>query len=238
MFEREHHRDVALVLQALEPEVLAARHCYFGGGTAMALRHGEYRESMDIDFLVSDRDGYRDLRQMVGKLPGLAPLLRPGMAVELMRAVRTDQYGIRTQLKSGSSAIKFEIVFEARIALSVPAPDNAVCGVATLAPVDLAAEKLLANADRWADDAVFSRDIIDLAMMRAATPLLRVACTKAEGAYGTSVRDALSRAVAALGARPQRLDHCMKALKMTTTSKAALWQSLRRLPRVLPVAAP
>jgi len=32
LFERQHHRDVALVLQALDPEVLAGRRCYFGGG--------------------------------------------------------------------------------------------------------------------------------------------------------------------------------------------------------------
>ena len=235
MFERDHHRDVARVLQALDPEVLAARRCYFGGGTAMVLRHGEYRESIDIDFLVSDRDGYRNLRQMFGKSAGLAALLRPDMRVEVARSVRTDQYGIRTQLKGSGSVIKFEIVFEARIALSTPGPDDAVCGIATLAAVDLAAEKLLANADHWADDAVFSRDVIDLAMQRAATPLLRAACAKAEGAYGAAIRESLAKAIAALHARPTRLETCMKALTMTGISKAALWQALRRLPRVLPV---
>lgn len=234
MFEREHHRDIALVLQALDPEVLAARRCYFGGGTAMALRYGEYRESLDIDFLVSDRGGYRDLRQMLSTADGLRPLLRPGMAVEQTRAVRADQYGIRTQVRSGASAIKFEVVLEARVELSTPEVDDKVCGLSTLAPIDLAAEKLLANADRWADDGVFSRDVIDLAMQRAATPLLRAACAKAETAYGDAVRQSLSKAVDALRARPHRLETCMKTLSMSTVSKAALWQAIRRLPRVLP----
>lgn len=40
MFERPHHQRIAL-------------------------RHGEYRESVDIDFLVSDAAGYRELRQLV-----------------------------------------------------------------------------------------------------------------------------------------------------------------------------
>ncbi|MGZ5237564.1 MAG: nucleotidyl transferase AbiEii/AbiGii toxin family protein, partial [Caldimonas sp.] len=63
MFEREHHRRIAAILQALDAELLAASHCLFGGGTAMALRYGEYRESVDIDFLVSSQPGYRAMRQ-------------------------------------------------------------------------------------------------------------------------------------------------------------------------------
>ncbi|WP_255343899.1 nucleotidyl transferase AbiEii/AbiGii toxin family protein [Methylibium sp. T29-B] len=53
MFERPHHRRIATILAALDADVLVANDCLFGGGTAMALRYGEYRESVDIDFLVS-----------------------------------------------------------------------------------------------------------------------------------------------------------------------------------------
>ena len=111
-----------------------ARH--FGGGTAMALRYGEYRESMDVDFWISDLAGYRDLRQMTGNERGFLPIAHEGIEVELAREVRADQYGIRAQVRSGESTIKFEIMLAARI--------------------ELAAEKLLANADRWADDSVRS----------------------------------------------------------------------------------
>jgi nucleotidyltransferase AbiEii toxin of type IV toxin-antitoxin system len=38
------------------------------GGTAIAFRYGEYRESLDLDFPVSDRDGYRALRQRIKAL--------------------------------------------------------------------------------------------------------------------------------------------------------------------------
>lgn len=234
MFDRQHHRDVALVLQCLEPEVLAARHCYFGGGTAMALRYGEYRESVDIDFLVEDLAGYRELRQMLGGAAGLDPLVRAGMKLELAREVRADQYGIRTQVRSGTAAIKFEIVLEARIAFDAPGPEDQVCGIRMLAPVDLAAEKLLANADRWPDDAVFSRDLIDLAMQGGGAPLLRDACAKAEGAYGVAVRKALADAVEALRRRPQRLGECMTALGIDRVSKAQLWAKIRALPKLLP----
>src|SRR5881398_1391221 len=97
LFERAHHRDVALVLQSLDPQALSQRHCYFGGGTAMALRYGEYRESVDIDFIVSDLAGYRELRQMLRGGNDLQPIVREGIQVELAREIRADQYGIRTQ---------------------------------------------------------------------------------------------------------------------------------------------
>lgn len=238
MFEREHHRNIALVLQALQPDVLARRHCYFGGGTAMALRYGEYRESIDIDFLVSDRDGYRELRQLLGGRRGLGPLLREGMQLELAREVRADQYGIRTHVRSGGSTIKFEIVLEGRIDLEAPAAADMICGVQALTPLDLAAEKLLANADRWGDDAVFSRDLIDLAMQDADRKLLQAACAKAEAAYGASIRRSLSEAIERLRARPGRLHECTAALSITTVSPAQLWQRIRDLQRMLPPELP
>lgn len=233
MFEREHHRRVALVLQALEPDALSRRKCYFGGGTAMALLHGEYRESADIDFLVSDRDGYRDLRQLLGGVAGLDPIVRPEVRLELAREVRVDQYGIRTHVRSGATLIKFEIVFEGRIGLAPPAGTDRVCGLETLTPIDLAAEKLLANADRWRDDAVHHRDLIDLAMQALPRPALVQACRKAESAYGDSVRSSLAAAVQHLRDHPDRLGECMGALSIDGISKAQLWQAIRRIERSL-----
>jgi hypothetical protein len=106
--------------------------------------------------------------------------------------------------------------------------------VLTLAPIDLAAEKLLANADRWNDDSVYSRDLIDLAMQRADRALLQAACAKAEGAYGNSVRRSLAKAVEALQKSHGRLEQCMRALSITTVTKAQLWQAIRKLGRALP----
>ena len=70
----------------------------------------------------------------------------------------------------------------ARITLDAPGADDLLCGVATLTPLDAAASKLLANSDRWRDDAVLSRDLIDLAMMAPPKALLREAIVKAQGA--------------------------------------------------------
>lgn len=231
MFEREHHRRIAAVLAALDAGVLAAHACWFGGGTAMALRYGEYRESLDIDFLVSDLAGYRRLRQLLTGPAGLAAITRPGATLRPMRELRADQYGLRTLLQESGATIKFEIVLEARIAFDLPGPDDVIAGVATLTPLDLAASKLLALADRWRDDGVFSRDLIDLAMMQPPKPLLRAAITKAAAAYGDSIEASLDKAVQDLRERPHRLDACMGAMQMTTVSKAQLWARIKALQR-------
>jgi hypothetical protein len=229
LFEREHHRLVATVLQSLDADRLAHLSCLFGGGTAIALRFGEYRESVDIDFLVSDRDGYRELRQKLSGIDGIAAIVRPDKRLLQTREVRADQYGLRTKVRVSDLEIKFEIVFEARITLATPGIDDRLCGVATLTLLDMAASKLLANSDRWRDDSVLSRDLIDLAMMRPKKVLLRQAIEKASGAYGAAIEADLAKAIADLRQRPHRLDHCMEAMRMTGVSKAALWSRIKAL---------
>lgn len=230
MFEREHHRRVARVLQALDARRLHAHQCLFGGGTAIALRYGEYRESVDIDFLVSHLEGYRALRGLLSGAAGIQAICRPSAEpIAQTREVRADQYGVRTMLRVDDVEIKFEIVLEARITLDAPGDGDLVCGVATLSPLDMATSKLLANSDRWRDDAVLCRDLIDLAMMMPSKALLRQAIAKAEGAYGAAVATDLRNAIQALRERPHRLDHCMLAMRMTTVPKALLWQRIKAL---------
>jgi hypothetical protein len=229
LFERPHHRRIATVLQALDADALLANACLFGGGTAMALRFGEYRESVDIDFLVSRVDGYRQLRQRLMGPDGLSAITRPGQVLNPSREIRADQYGVRTLLQVDGADIKLEIVLEGRFELEPPGPDDRLCGVATLTSLDMVTSKLLANSDRWRDDAVLSRDLIDLAMMAPPKKLLRRAIDKARAAYGDNVVADLAKAIENLRERPHRLDHCMKAMAMTTVSKAALWSRIRAL---------
>ena len=229
MFVRPHHQRIGWVLQALDGELLRAHQCWFGGGTAMALRFGEYRESSDIDFLVSDLPGYRGLRQRLTQVGGVSNLLRADAApLQQSREVRADQYGIRTTLLVAGHPVKFEIVLEGRMTLEPPAPEDEICGIATLTPLDMAAGKLLANSDRWADDGVFSRDLIDLAMMQAPLSLLRRALAKAEGAYGPAILRDFEKALDRLMSRSGWLDRCMQAMDMQLP-KALLWQRLRQL---------
>jgi len=238
LFERAHHRRIASVLEALDAPLLASNGCLFAGGTAMALRFGEYRESVDVDFLVSDGQGYRALRQRLTGREGIAAITRPGAALTQTRELRADQYGLRTMLAVDGAEIKFEIVLEARIELEPPGEDDRLCGVCTLTPLDMATSKLLANSDRWRDGAVFSRDLIDLAMMAPPKKLREQALAKAAQAYGASVEADLRAAIQALRERPGRLEHCMNALQMTMPP-AQLWQRIRRLsPPPLPQRPP
>jgi hypothetical protein len=229
LFERPHHRRIATLLRSLDVDLLATHACWFGGGTAMALRYGEYRESVDIDFLVSETQGYRALRARLTGPVGVQSIARPGALLEASREVRADRYGIRTLLRTEGIDVKFEIVSEGRIALQAPSATDRICGVATLTPLDMAASKLLANSDRWGDDAVMSRDLIDLAMMQPDPALFGQALAKAKAAYGESIAADLDKAIEALRARPQRLDRCMEALQMTTVPKALLWKRIKAL---------
>jgi hypothetical protein len=233
VFERPHHQRIEQVLRALDPALMRDNACWFGGGTAIALMHGEYRESVDMDFLVSDISHYRNLRQLLTGPEGVNGILRSGMLPLVQsREVRADQYGIRTVLVVDGKPIKFEIVLEGRIRLGVPSPGDEVCGIATLSALDMATSKLLANSDRWGDDGVFNRDLIDLAMMKPPLGLLRKAVAKAEGAYGKSVLLDLAKAVQRAKTRHDWLERCMLVMAVNVP-KALLWKNIQSLERIL-----
>lgn len=176
------------------------------------LRCGEYRESADIDFLVSDIDGYRELRRRLTGPEGINSVtVSP---VRSVRSIRADQYGIRTILEADGTPIKFEVVHEGRIALQSPSAAESILGVSTLSAVDTVATKLLANADRWNDPGVHHRDLMDLAMLAPAPGLLADATKKASVAYGSSITRCLTSAVDAIDAHPERLLHSMAALQV------------------------
>lgn len=215
------------MLQSLDADLLAQKACFFAGGTAITLRYGEYRESVDIDFLVSDISGYRNLRQLLTGAEGIKAIAKEGSDLTALRDIRGDQYGIRTVIRMDETFIKFEIVLEGRVKLEVPGRDETICGIATITPLDMMTTKLLANSDRWADDAVFSRDLIDIAMMNSAK-LLPVAIDKASEAYGLCIRRDLDVAIDHLLHREGWMERCIKAMKMNVP-KALLWQNVRKL---------
>lgn len=237
MFDRPHHQRIASVLSSLDGELLQEFHCWFGGGTAIALLLGEYRESVDIDFLVSDPSGYRELRQRLRGARDLSVLTRAGIEpIVCTRDIRADQYGIRTFLDVRGTPIKFEIVREVRIRFEARRRTAQVCGIPTLSRQDLAACKLLANADRWRDDSVFARDVIDLAMLDLPPRDLRPALEKVIPAYGVGVLADMQKALTSLRERPDWLHRCLQALSIRLPP-ALVQQKLRALARRLASAA-
>lgn len=215
MYLRERHRLIHRILDALDAKTLADTRCLFAGGTAIVLQLGEYRESVDIDFLVADPDGYRALRNITTERSLGALLSTP---VPLLRDVRADRYGIRTVLSIDGHAVKFEIVSEGRIALEQDASyPNGNIPVPVLRHEDLFAEKLLANTDRWNAPEAFHRDAIDLAfMMQGWGEIPEAAFAKAHAAYGPSIDTALSRVAESLSKDRHRVA-CMIALGIDLT---------------------
>lgn len=211
MFDRPHHQRIARLLRDLDTGVLRAHRCCFGGGTAIVLGHGEYRESADIDLMTDTVAGYRELRNLVNTKGINALFTAPP---KLLRDVRIDQYRSYCALDLGGVPVKFELLHEVRLAFDQPQPETDICEVPTLVPHDLAATKLMANSDRWSADEVFSRDLIDLALLIPAGAIPAVAHKKALRAYGSSVEKDLKKAIEALLTREGRLQRCMTHLKM------------------------
>lgn len=223
---RARHATVAATLSALDGRFLEACRCWFGGGTRIVLELAEYRESEDLDFLCSNAAGYRALRSTISERSLGKIAARP---LALAREVRADRYGIRTVLDINDAKLKFEIVLEGRIELGggrrigfdVPCLDHADCF----------AEKLLANADRWRDDAVLSRDIIDLAFMvegwSRADALAGAAL--ARGAYGSIVDRSLGEAAQRLLDVAAHRKRCIAALRVVNVK--TLTAGLRKLAR-------
>ncbi len=209
MFKRSHHQRIHQILQALNCSFFQQTHCYFGGGTAIVLALGEYRESVDIDFLCASAEGYRLLRTAVFE-SGLSPLFTH--VPKQLREIRADRYGIRTVLLVDEMPIKFEIVREDRIQLTGTL--DPVLDLPVLALEDRYCEKLLANTDRYADKATANRDLIDLAMMiEAWGSIPQSAWIKARQAYGDSVNQAFEKARTLLQ-QPDQLADCLKRLHM------------------------
>lgn len=209
-FNRDHHRAILNALRSLDGEIFIASKCYFGGGTAIVLDLGEYRESVDIDFLCADKDGYRALRTELAGRADIRPVLREGALLETLREVRTNQYGLRTFIKSMGANIKLEIVREVRIELKGNVDPR--YGLPVLSRVHMYAEKLMANSDRWYAPDAASRDILDLSMMISRWgPIPEEAWAIAEEAYGVKVRADFDSAVEKIR-NPDWIEHCAKQM--------------------------
>ncbi|MFI0847691.1 nucleotidyl transferase AbiEii/AbiGii toxin family protein [Mesorhizobium sp. IMUNJ 23232] len=182
-FIRPEHKIIADMLRRMNRQVLTETRCWFGGGTAVVLLYGEYRRSLDVDFLCADVDGYREIRNIV-VAGGQRTLFGDGVAS--VREARADAYGVRMFLEQVGQPIKFEIIRKARIALSGAVDDR--LGVPVLSAADMFAEKLLANADRCMDRSVAYRDAIDLGrLIEVHGRIPDTALEKAIQAYGEDI---------------------------------------------------
>jgi hypothetical protein len=164
--------------------------------------------------MVSDIHGYRQLRSDATDPGGLANIFSTLSQIDTSQEVRADQYGIRSAVKVMGSSIRFEIVLEGRITFDQPGDADKIHGVQCLNVADLIASKLLANSDRWGDASVFSRDLIDLVMMKFTTPEWQSGFAKSTRAYGESIHRDLIKACDVFLNKPIHVQGCLSRLKM------------------------
>lgn len=173
-FKIPRHNDILeLIREHLDTEQLERNNFYFGGGTLCSMRYGEYRESVDVDFLSSDRNGVAALKFASCKLTDLPQIREP----------KIDKDGIRLWCEFKGKPFKAEMIYESRITLDSPVYFH---DLLSLNSVDLMACKLLANSDRSYNTLAVRKDLIDmLAIYHHEPTVLDPAWKKAYDAYGS-----------------------------------------------------
>jgi Nucleotidyl transferase AbiEii toxin, Type IV TA system len=216
-FEIGHHQLIYQVLESLNCDFLSECRAYFGGGTLISLDLGEYRTSNDIDFICSLGSDYRKLRNAISdRNPRI--LLKDNSDLEIERFT-ADQYGIRMAIVIDRIPIKTEIIAEARFDLDSPRQPS-WSPVECLSISDCFTSKLLANADRYADPSVYSRDLIDLAFLRNELPIPPLAIEKAEAAY--RVMSPLTAALTKFQGDANLRFHCYENLTISEAFRSKL----------------
>jgi Nucleotidyl transferase AbiEii toxin, Type IV TA system len=216
-FEIDRHPLIYQVLEGLNDKFLSECRAYFGGGTLIALDLGEYRTSYDIDFICAVGSNYRQLRNAISdRDPRI--LLKENSNLEIERFT-ADQYGIRMAIVANDIPIKTEIIAEARFELELPRQPS-WSPVECLSITDCFTSKLLANADRYNDPSVYSRDLIDLAFLRTEQSIPPLAIEKAEAAY--RVLSPLKAALTQFQADPDLRFRCYENLKISEVYRAKL----------------
>ncbi|BCH63535.1 hypothetical protein RvVAT039_07510 [Agrobacterium vitis] len=229
VFTRPEHNIILELLGSMKQDVLRDNKCYFGGGTAIVLSLDEYRQSLDVDFLCADVDGYRELRN--GFFGGRGVDFLFPAEVKPLREVRADATSVRLFLEYKEQRIKFEIVREARIELE-GAPHRDLI-VPTLSVRDMFAEKLLANSDRCYDRSVAYRDAIDLGhLVQAHHGLDRDAIAKAERAYGDDILRKM-RGVLNLLVDRKEIRHASEVLDMDYERSVTVIEGLRQAAKAI-----
>jgi Nucleotidyl transferase AbiEii toxin, Type IV TA system len=216
-FQIGHHQLIHQVLESLNCEFLSECRAYFGGGTLILLDLHEYRTSNDIDFICPLGADYRKLRNAISdRNPQI--LLKDNSALEIKRFT-ADQYGIRMAIVVDGVPIKTEIIAEARFELDSPR-QPIWSPVECLSVSDCFISKLLANADRYADLSVHSRDLIDLAFLRNEQSIPPLAIEKAEAAYRVMIP--LKAALSKFQADDDLRFHCYENLTISEYFRSKL----------------
>ena len=212
-FKLDRHNKILTILESFNRDLLNESFAYFGGGTLITLNFGEYRWSKDVDFICPvSTSGYKRLRTAIYD-GGYEALFSDLTQVRVGHGT-TDQYGIRMLVSTGDLRIKTEIIAEARFELDPPRYLEWT-PVPCLSINDCFTSKLLANSDRYMDDSIEARDLIDLAVLRLYSPIPPSAVDKAEKTY--EVIRPLQETIDRFQARPDFRDKCFTGLQINSS---------------------
>lgn len=181
-FRLAGHRDVYKILKChLDHDLLKDTDARFGGGTLASMRHGEYRESVDVDLLLCKSRPFSAVKGRVRTITDL----------NLVREPVVEKDAIRLWAEFEGRTVKIEFIYEQRIAFGTP---EDFCGVAALNDMDLMACKLFAYSDRSIYSARPGKDVSDiLAVFRECPEVMFPACMAVYAAYGSWFTEALRR---------------------------------------------
>lgn len=178
----KHHQVIESALDNFNADFFCEHNIIFGGGTRIALELGEFRESVDIDFLCPNKESYRAVREQVTNI-NLGNLVKEEFTY--LRDVRADRDAVRTVIDYQGTKIKLEFVSFDNYDLSATI-DKSQFPVPFLDQTSCFYTKLLANADRKLIEPY--KDIFDiLAMFNAWGSIPEQAISLAESHYGKKV---------------------------------------------------
>jgi hypothetical protein len=214
---------LAPLLEALDADLLEEAGCVLGGGAAVALSLGAYREVGGVRVLCASAEGYRVLKARLHEA-GLDALLRVPGSLKALRAPRADPWGVLAAVEVEGRPVRVELARE--LGLGPGSARHPELGVPVLGRVDLFCERLLSNADRWANPASLGRDAIDLLVMTGAWgPIPEAAWAKAWAIGGDLVEHAHAQAMAGLS-DPAQLARCGRGLSLSVKAVARVRAAL------------
>ena len=222
-YRHPHHNVIAGILERMRNKEFLIRHgVFFGGGTAISLLHGEYRLSLDIDFLV-DAEGAVAVRNKI-YTEGFNSFFP-----DCVDTPNMDRYLIRGYVQD----VKVEFLLGSLTPISGK-PLEQFFDIPTLDITSFMAQKLMANAGRgMMDPSALCKDIIDLGILaKHDMDSFPQALADAEAACGTTIREGFTSVFMRL-LEPERRKHVFEELKMSPEKEKDVFAGLAAIERYL-----
>lgn len=209
MDKEEFFQQAEQILQGIDKQLLIEQQAYFGGGTMLALEQNNYRLSYDLDF-ICNLNRFNQLKRWFASYDPQQLFPESNFTI---KDLRKDAYSIRIPIKTQPElpAVKLEFIAETRFEIE-RYETGKIDGLPLLNNTDRFTSKLLANADRGIDSSTYSRDLIDLAILRLSQPIPKDAIATAEANY--QVVEPLIEAIEKFQNKPELRNACYTALRI------------------------